>query len=364
MSHTTRRHRAALGAIALVAVAGTASAFAASSATAAPASPAAKAPSPVVVHTAPSVDAAKVTAYWTPARMKAAKPVDLTVAKSPAGKTGLAPRADGAPGSVAGSGSAAATKTASPEAAYQLVKVPVAKTKKWPNNLNGKIFFTNLGVDYVCSGTSVAAASAPTQNQVWTAGHCVANTEGGNQFDSYAQFIPAYNGNASTESKIAPFGRFTATQYITTTAWLNNYDFSVDMGSMRVGTNAKGQTLGQAVGWGGFAWNQSYTQTFNAFGYPAGAPFNGTAMYRNKAATSATYTFPGGAGATTLGIPNPMTGGSSGGSWNIGWNGSAGQAGRINGHNDFKFNADPSTMYSPYFNNLANTVRCFGATSC
>lgn len=66
----------------------------------------------------------------------------------------------------------------------------------------------------------------------------------------------------------------------------------------------------------------------------------------------------------TLGIPNPMTGGSSGGSWNIQWNGSVGQAGHINGHNDFTFTNDPSTMYSPSFNSLANTVRCLGASSC
>ncbi|WP_048554980.1 trypsin-like serine peptidase, partial [Nostocoides japonicum] len=325
---------------------------------------AAVAPSPVVVHTVAATEAASTSSYWTAARMRSAKPADVVVSPSAAKAAVAAPRADGPAGTVAGSGTAAkATSAAAPLAAYTFVKVPVSATKKWPQRLNGKLFFTNGGTNWVCSGTSVAAASAPVQNEVWTAGHCTANTEGSKAFDTYAQFIPAYNGKGKTEKQIAPFGRFTATQYITTTAWLNNGDLSVDLGAIRVGTNAKGQTLGQAVGWDGFAWNQSYQQQFNAFGYPAAAPYNGQSMYRDRASTSSTANV-GGVGPVTLGIPNPMTGGSSGGEWAIQWNANQGASGYINGHNDFKFTNDPLTMYSPYFNSLANTVRCFGASSC
>ncbi len=352
--------RASLAAAGVLAVGCAGAALTTSSASAA------NAPSAVVVHNATSTEAAATTAYWTPARMRAAKSADIVVSASVAKATPSAAslRADGPAGSVAGSGATAkATSAATPQAAYILQKVPIANTKKWPQRLNGKLFFTNGGTNWVCSGTSVAAASAPVQNEVWTAGHCTANTNGSKAFDTYAQFIPAYNGNGKTEAQIAPFGRFTATQYTTATAWLNNGDLSVDLGAIRVGTNAAGQTLGQAVGWDGFAWNQSYTQQFNAFGYPAEAPFNGKFMYRVRANTSKTANV-GGVGPVTVGMPNPMTGGSSGGEWAIGWNANKGASGWINGHNDFKFTNDPSTMYSPYFNNLANQVRCMGATSC
>ena len=57
-----------------------------------------------------------------------------------------------------------------------------------------------------------------------------------------------------------------------------------------------------------------------------------------------------------------MTGGSSGGAWNIGWS-SAG-TGYINGHNDYTYSNQAGAMYSPYQDTLSNTVRCFNKTSC
>ena len=41
-----------------------------------------------------------------------------------------------------------------------------------------------------------------------------------------------------------------------------------------------------------------------------------------------------------------MTGGSSGGAWNIGWETSNGP-GFINGHNDYNYSSQPLAMYSP-----------------
>ena len=57
-----------------------------------------------------------------------------------------------------------------------------------------------------------------------------------------------------------------------------------------------------------------------------------------------------------------MTGGSSGGAWNIDWTTSG--PGYINGHNDYKYTSQPLAMYSPYQDTLSNEVRCFGKTSC
>jgi hypothetical protein len=57
-----------------------------------------------------------------------------------------------------------------------------------------------------------------------------------------------------------------------------------------------------------------------------------------------------------------MTGGASGGAWDIGW--SLTQPGWINGHNDYKYGNQPLAVYSPYQDSLSNVVRCFGASSC
>jgi hypothetical protein len=85
-------------------------------------------------------------------------------------------------------------------------------------------------------------------------------------------------------------------------------------------------------------------------------------MVQDDASTASSYSWPGGSGQPLIGIGNPMTGGSSGGAWNIDWNSSSG--GYIDGHNDYKFYAQPNAVYSPYQDSLSNTVRCFGASSC
>jgi V8-like Glu-specific endopeptidase len=282
---------------------------------------------------------------------------------------------NGKAGSVAGSlpagGSAsdsaiAATK-ASPDAfsypfPYDSFSVPTNDYKKFPWALNGAIFFVNDGGDYACSGTSVASVNGSTlENEVWTAGHCVANTEGGNEFDSSAIFIPAYNGAATN---FEPFGEYVASNFETTTDWLDNGDLSEDMGAMLVGksTTLKKQ-LGRAVGWDGFAWNQNVDEQFVTFGYPVASPYNGNSMIEDIAATAVSDTGIGGAGSPPTGIGSPLTAGSSGGAWNIDWSDSG--PGYINGQNDYKYlSTQPDAMYSPYFTGLANDVRCFGASSC
>jgi hypothetical protein len=247
---------------------------------------------------------------------------------------------------------------------YDSFNVPTTDYKKWPWSMNGAIFFTNNGVNYVCSGTSVAGVNGSSdENEVWTAGHCVANTEGGNQWDSSAIFIPGYNGAVSN---FDPYGEFVAYDLETTSAWFNSYDFSVDEGAMLVGYSTKAprqdRILGNLVGWDGFAWNWGTDEQFVTFGYPAASPYNGESMIEDIAASAVLDTGIGGAGSPPIGIGSPLTGGSSGGAWNVDWSDSG--PGYINGHNDYKYSSQPLAMYSPYQDTLANTVRCFGASSC
>ena len=329
----------------------------------------------VTIKSVSAAEQAATLAYWTPARRASAVNADVVTLSSPkllskAQAANIHPV--GKPGRVAGSGSVAKSApravTNAPGLSaypfpYTTSKVSQSKYTTFPVELNGKIFFTNNGGSYQCSGTSVGSYHGTTlENEVWTAGHCVSNTNLSSPgvFDSFAEFIPGYNG---TKSNFAPFGIFTATRYSAATNFLNHGDISVDEGAMEVSTSSTtGNTLGNAVGWDGFAWNNSTTEHFHAFGYPAETPYNGKIMIQASANTAAFVTWPGGQGQPLIGIGNPMTGGSSGGAWDIDWTPT--NAGYINGHNDYKFDSQPKAVYSPYQDTLSNNVRCFGATSC
>jgi hypothetical protein len=100
-----------------------------------------------------------------------------------------------------------------------------------------------------------------------------------------------------------------------------------------------------------------------AFGYPQAAPYNGKNLIEDIGATAGQDSISGGADATEpIVIGSPLTGGSSGGAWNIDWTDSG--PGFIDGHNDYIYTSQPNGMYSPYQDTLSNTVRCFGASSC
>ena len=310
----------------------------------------------------------RTLAYWTRKRMESARPPGIIHNVKPVrpgtfhpGKPGHA--SGGRPGQTKAIGTRA--RPDSPLGypfPYKSFNVAIDAYTRWPYDLNGKIFFTNNGTDYVCSGTSVASYHGTSEeDEVWTAGHCVSNTslKSPGVWDSNVEFIPAYDGNAQN---VAPFGTFVATRLATVTTFINNGDISEDQGAMEVATNSRGQTLGDAVGWDGFAWNYPSTENFTAFGYPAAPPYTGNLMVEDISSTGGSYSWPGGAGQPLIGIGDPMTGGSSGGAWNIDW--SPTNSGYIDGHNDYKFFSQPNAMYSPYQDSLSNRVRCFGANSC
>jgi hypothetical protein len=317
---------------------------------------------------------AAALAYWTPARMRAAKPVTPVLAGSPKTQS-VGNSSHGTAGSVAGGlpvGLKEAPAKGQPQTPqtdafsypfpYDSYTVPNGDYHKYPWSVNGKVFFTNDGGGYVCSGT-VVPSSTSTQNEVWTAGHCLVNTESldGN-YDTSLVFVPGYRGNA-TGNKLDPFGEYSWTGAVeTTAAWQNNRDLSEDEAAFTVGTNASGQTLGNETGWAGFEWGQSTNQQFVAFGYPAASPYNGKFDITDLGASAVLDTSIGGSGSDPIGIGNPMTGGSSGGGWMNGWTETG--PGYVDGHNDYKYSNQPLAMYSPYQDSLSETVRCFGASSC
>ena len=343
--------------------------------TVATASPRARAAfNPAVIGGRVKVNAAAILRYWTPERRAAAKNVDITTAKN-ATTSALREVSTGTPRKVAGglpngaAVSSALHQGASPDSfsypyPYTSWNVNPKEYKRYPWSVNGKIFFTNDGSGFVCSGTVVPSVNGSgNENEVWTAGHCLVNTDVNDQsLDTFFEFVPAYNGN-KTGNHQTPLGVFTWNgTWSTTSAWYYNRDFTEDEAALLMNTNGGGQTLGNVTGWAGFAFDQSTDQQFAAFGYPAASPYNGKVQVVDFGASAVLDTGIGGARPSPIGIGNPMTGGSSGGGWFIGW--SEQGPGYVNGHNDYKYSSQPLAMYSPYQNDTSNAVRCFGASSC
>jgi len=321
-----------------------------------------------------NVNQAAIVKYWTPARMKAAKDVSVVQAGA-ASLTAASPSDQGAgtPGSSPGGAPAQgspARATPTPDGlgtgpgSFDSFPVPNNLYKTYPYAVNGKVFFTNDGSNYVCSGTVVGSwQGSSDENEVWTAGHCLVNTESlTGVVDSALEFVPAYNGTL-TGKKAEPFGVFPWDGGgETTSGWFNNRDFSLDEAAFTVGVNKKAQILGNDTGWDGFAWNYSPYEDFFTFGYPAASPYTGNLMEENVATTYELDTGIGGGGSAPMGIGSDFTGGSSGGAWNFGWTPYG--PGYVNGHNDYTYSNVTDVMFSPYQDSLSNDVRCFGATSC
>lgn len=309
-------------------------------------------------------EATAAAAYWTPQRMQAAKPISVTA-------PGLGPRAasdtqaapTGPARAVAGSGGGEQSVSA-PEPAgfsypfpftrYQVY--PTSLWKQYPWRVNGKLFFSQNGSNFVCSATSVVA---PSLTRVYTAGHCV--SDGTSTFSTNVVFVPAYNGNSTNLSVQRPYGTWTAGTLSTTSAWHVNSDLGKDVGSFT--TNLlNGVKLGNRVGTAGFAWNQARDQQFVSTGYPQAAPFNGKNMNQCLGAPG---TLDGSFTPAPTGIGCDMTGGSSGGAWFISWGRTNGRTpGFINSVNSYKYpSTQPLAMYGPYIDTLANQVRCAGESS-
>ena len=214
----------------------------------------------------------QVIRYWTAARMKNAKPVERVVGRPQKGKPG-------------GSSKPGAS-----------VEVPLP----YPS-AHGKVFFTDDGVNYVCSGSAIASAN---ESVVWTAGHCV--NEGPGDFYTNFMFVPAYRDGA------APYGRFAAPTLLTTSGWKEDGEFGVDVGAAVVGSNESGLSLSDAVAERPLVFNSIRNQSYQLYGYPAARKFDGQRMRVCNTAWSLndTSTTP-----ATMGAPCDMTGGSSGGGW-------------------------------------------------
>ena len=270
--------------------------------------------------------AAEVHEYWTPERMRSARPASELLAGVPV----VNDLVDG----LLGGG----------EPAQRSAAKQVANPSKRPRRTHGKVYFTLPSGDYVCSGTVVRSK---TKRLVVTAGHCVF---GDNAFASKWLFVPGKNG-AGTDSSAEPFGRWTAARLATTSQWQSREDIRYDVG-MATMQKLKGKRLQRVVGARGIAFGQGRNLNFNAFGYPARGRFSGNHLYRCSSPAQGTDS---GSRPRPTRIDCDMTGGASGGGWII-------SKGRVNSVTSYGYeslcplppiicspNPERGKLFGPYF---------------
>jgi len=268
--------------------------------------------------TAPPTSARQALRFWTPARMRQARPLDMP---RPEGGGGLA------------SVSAAPQAGAGGQAASDFAEVPDPTAPGFRQN--GAIFIVmphGLGFGR-CSGTAV---DAPNRSVVVTAGHCV--NEGGRWFNQDWIFVPGYHDG------VRPFGVFVAKWLGATAPWAHGGSENADVGAAVVSRNERGQRLGAAVGGDRIAFGLPPNQVFDVHGYPVAPPFDG-ASQRICTATPflghdlISFLLPG---PLNLALSCEVTGGASGGGWTI-------HGDVLNGVTNYGYGDDPTTDFGAYF---------------
>lgn len=266
---------------------------------------------------------------WSPAEMLSAKPFPEPKASRAETATDLAAQArpDGAAGSVA---------PKQPDGRANLAfAVNPGSYASFPYSTVGKLFFTQYGTRYVCSGAMIKG------HAFWTAGHCAHagnNSSGGWSYN--AVFVPQYYYGS------APLGYCYVQNWWTTTDWYaygNPYGLDHDYAGGNLSCDRS--NIASYTGYLGLAWNQSYSQTWTALGYPQAAPYDGGRMIGCVSGRAA-YGF---GSPTTFGIVCNMTGGSSGGPLHI-------LGGYVNGNVSYGDSSYPGLLFSPYFNSGVKTL--------
>lgn len=255
----------------------------------------------------------RVLRYWTPARMRSARPLDLVL--------------DGSGGAILHPGRAAPAASAS--------FLAVAEPETPPNSVNGRIFVKQGTLRGYCSGTAI---NSPTRQLVLTAGHCVNNghLNGHTIWSQYLEFVPAYNGRA-------PFGAFVSrrSKIFAPRQWTKGGNPDFDVGAFLTHPNKRGLNVADAVGGGAtIALDRSRQQRFRTFGYPGN-------VQRMQGCSSPyagddSLSFPL-AGPPTMGIRCHWAPGASGGGWLIN------EGTEINGLTSYLHLGNRSHTYGPYF---------------
>lgn len=271
-------------------------------------------------------EAARVVRYWTPARMRSARPLG-------APSNGERQRSAKALGGRDWGGSGGREPGGAGASFARVLDATVP-----PFSVNGRLFIRRGRERGFCSGTAI---DSPTRQLVLTAAHCLNSgpllRSRRTIWSRTMQFVPAYRNG------IAPFGVFVARRgkVFVPKPFLKAANPDYDVGAFLTFPNAEGVNLADAVGGGvAIAVDRARAQQFQTFGYPAktrslqqcSSPYVGDDVL--------TYRF---AGPPTIAIRCRWTPGASGGGWLI----DEGTA--IDGLTSYGHRGDRRHTFSPYF---------------
>jgi V8-like Glu-specific endopeptidase len=288
---------------------------------------------------------AEVLKYWTPARMKSAKWLDVEVDKA-TGEGKLVPRAG-------------ATISNSSGGSFW----PASSTDDVTRG-TGRVYFAFGRSAYICSG-SVVTDSRTGYSVVLTAAHCVFDQKK-QQFASQWMFIPAFDLSKTYTCASTTYGcwnsvairtrsEFTSSRKLTNNALQNDWAFVTVAGGGKQATSSL--QLDSTVG-GSFGLDATngVGSVMTAIGYPAAAPYDGyeLAYCRNPVSTDPNT------GGSTYKMVCDMTGGSSGGPWVSSSNNTVGYTAMLRSLNSYGYTGDDS-MYGPIFN--SRTTSTFNAAN-
>jgi V8-like Glu-specific endopeptidase len=239
---------------------------------------------PPVAHPTPR----QVERFWTPGRMAAARPLELTVGGDGRGRVRLGPRSRVA------------------RASYSVVATPEAPPYAW----NGRLYVRQAGDEGFCSATAIDSAS---RRLVLTAGHCVNTGPRDGKpgiWSTYLEFVPGFNLG------VAPYGTFVLSgRPRALPEWTRDGNPDYDIGAFLTEPNAEGVAVADAVGGGAtIATDRGRRQRFETFGYPGGSERMRTCVSGFAGTDPITATLPG---PSTTGIRCDWVPGASGGGWLI-----------------------------------------------
>lgn len=251
---------------------------------------------------------------WTPARMAAARPLDL----------------------VRGESSGRIRLRRSHPVAFTSQEVPDPTV--YPNSANGRLFghINRLG-DYSCSATVLDTRNGRV---VLTAGHCVFDPQLG-RFAKELAFVPAYTDGMS------PFGIWSWTSLITTRQWVRAANSNFDYAAIKLG-KVNATPIESVVGGRLLKTNIVRNQSYAAFGYPANLA-GGERMWSCFSGYAGKDPRPFGTGPAPSAIGCDMQAGASGGGW-------VNAEARLVSVSSFGYANQPSILYGPYLTQQARRI--------
>ena len=307
----------------------------------------------------------RIVAYWTPERMKAAKPRDFE--RLPDGSFRQVKPAKGAnanKGGKPGGGPVVVPPTPAFPAAGESTGEFWSKGGE-VDARTGKVYFTSGSWGYVCSG-AVADDDNSERALVLTAGHCLYDNEKTSRkrppagFVSNWLFVPDYtegqgflracsdaNQDCWTAEALVVHKGFANAGGFTSTATLYDFGFAVVTGETPLDASPRGSYGIDTVATD--EWPK-VGNNLSAFGYPAADPYDGQRLTycQGPIGTDARNS------DRNWSMYCNMTGGSSGGPWLNGMD-SSGDGGVLSSLNSYGYSGEPY-MYGPKFNDTTKKV--------